>query len=84
MTAKACPRGTRKVGGRCVPKTKMKYVVVAVTTDINEAGNYYPIIDESVKLKPRIFNNQGKAIDYSGKLFEIGMATDTLVIPVEK
>lgn len=61
-----------------------KYVVVAVTTDINDCGNYYPLIDENVKLKPKIFGNQNKAIDYSDKLFEIGNATDTLVIPVEE
>lgn len=82
MTAKACPRGTKRMGGRCVPKTKKKFAVVAVTVDINEAGNYYPIIDENVKLKPKIFTEWNKAVDYSDKLFEKGMATDTLVIPI--
>ena len=81
MTAKACPRGTRRVGGRCVPKKK--FAVVAVTVDINEAGNYYPIIDENVKLKPKIFNKWEKAVDYSDELFEKGKAIDTLVIPIK-
>jgi len=84
MDAKVCGKNQILLNGKCISKTKMKYVVVAVTTDINEAGNYYPIIDESVRLKPRIFNNYPKAIDYSDELFEKGMATDTLVIPVEK
>jgi len=37
---------------------------------------------ENVKLKPKIFNDWGKAVDYSDELLYPGMATDTLVIPI--
>lgn len=38
MTAKSCPRGTKKVGGRCVPR--LEKLKIAWNKDTSDWGHY--------------------------------------------